>query len=77
MTATLLNAGRLSQHAAHLHHDPVRTIQEVARSEAKQPDAGSDESVLAPVVLRKTRPVGASVIFKAEPMIRVVEVRPP
>ena len=52
-------------------------VEDVDGREAEQPNARIEQSVLAAVVLGEGVAVGATVIFEAESLVAVVQVRPP
>jgi hypothetical protein len=58
-----------------LAHDPVGVTQNVPSRESEEADARVEQPILAPVVVRKSVPVSTSVIFDAESLSLVEEIR--
>ncbi|OLC20719.1 MAG: hypothetical protein AUH27_03410 [Chloroflexi bacterium 13_1_40CM_66_19] len=66
---------RLSQHRSDLTYYRIGVSENIRAGEAKQTDAGIEQPVLAPVVLREGISVKASVVFDAQPVLLVIEIR--
>src|SRR5207245_4866842 len=66
---------RLSHHCSYDTNNRIRVSENIRAGEAKQTDAGIEQPVLAPVVLREGISVKASVVFDAQPVLLVIEIR--
>src|ERR1700737_761332 len=69
------NARSTRKHCAHLSHDRVRVLENIAGREAKQLDSRHEQAVLTAVVLGQAEAMTPSVVFESQPMRRVVEIR--
>src|SRR3982074_1063569 len=77
MTATLLKPGGLSrsQHAPNLAHNAVWLPQHVCACEAKQPNTGGQEPILAAIVLHEAAAMGVAVVLNAQSLFAIEEIR--
>jgi len=66
---------RLGQHRSDLAYYRFGVSENVRAGEAEQTDAGVEQPVLAPVVLGEGISVKASVVFDAQSVLLVIEIR--
>ena len=68
--------GRYAEHGADLVDDGFGVMEHVGGREAQHTNTRTQQEVLAPVVvLRESRPVDGTVVFDAQSLRSVVEVR--